>query len=279
MHLCAENIETSLYQRSEFFEELGFVLKYIYNTLASMKASKSIEMRRPIKEDIVKMFELSLSPSQIPNHLKYASMLVCTQQYTRAEALLQQVEGMISSDMIHVSINRPHTMLQAGAMHTTGVSSSTDILMRRVTRLLFDVAFKTVEISCMPGHLVFEMYRTGKQNERSASDRKHSWINNFAVEVCAKPFLHYLQYLSSKDVYAKQVALSKLIEYCNMEFYRNPGHFETTLNLVGHIYELEKRFPDACNTYITSVKLVPQKNAAYWHLFRLLGNSIYCKLI
>ncbi|KAH3798552.1 hypothetical protein DPMN_152152 [Dreissena polymorpha] len=283
LHFLAKNIKTSIQNGSDYCEELGYILKYIYNTLASMNASKRIAMKRPIDKDVIKMYEMSLSPMHITNYLKYASMLVCTHQYTRAEALLQHVESLISPDMIHISINRPDGIrkgIQAKTAHFAGLSSPTDILMRYVSKMLVDVVFNTEEIYCVPSHLAFEMYRNGMEEECNVRERYKPfeiWMKDVAVEVRAEPFLHYLQYLSSKDVFAKQLALIKLIDYCSIEFFRNPGHFETTLNLVGHIFEWEKRIPDAWNIYRISVQLVPQNNAAYWHLFRLLGDFIYGK--
>ncbi|KAH3852310.1 hypothetical protein DPMN_094815 [Dreissena polymorpha] len=137
-----------------------------------MNASKIIAMKIPLNKDIVTMYELSLSPTHIPNYLKYASMLVCTQQFTRAESLLEHVEGMLSSDMIPISMKESDILKQEQALDTTGVYSSKDMFMSCVSKILMDVEFNTGEISCMPVHLVYEMYGTSTGYECSVRERK-----------------------------------------------------------------------------------------------------------
>ncbi|KAH3727819.1 hypothetical protein DPMN_053764 [Dreissena polymorpha] len=148
-------------------------------------------------------------------------MLVSTKQYTRAEALLQQVEGFISSDMIHVSLDRPDIFIQAEAMQPTGVSSPKDIFFRHLLKMRIDVVFKKEEISCEPNHLVFEMHSTGEKEECKFSelDTKFEEIINWKnhVVVDAKPFLHYRQYMSTQDVDVKQIAFTKIMAYCIMK--------------------------------------------------------------
>ncbi|KAH3852286.1 hypothetical protein DPMN_094789 [Dreissena polymorpha] len=278
LHFCAENIKTSLKYENEYPEELGFVLKHIYNALASMKASKRIAMKKPINEDIFKMFESSLSPSHITNYLKYAAMLVCTQQYTRAEAILQQVEGLISSDMIHVCAAQPDKLIQAEEINKTGVSSLSDIFMRHISKMLIDVEFTAGEINCVPSHLW--MFRTDTEEDCRVGELSKSMkIRKTHVIVDAKPFLHYLKYMSSKVGRARLKPIFMLSAYITEkpDVVSSRGHIRTTLNMYGHILELENIIPQAWYIHKMSVKLVPWNNPAYWHLFRLLGNFVYGK--
>ncbi|KAH3778175.1 hypothetical protein DPMN_179628 [Dreissena polymorpha] len=224
LHSSAENITQLLQHGSEYFEELGFVLKYIYNTIASMDASKITAMKIPLNKDIINMYELSLSPTHIPNNLKYDSMLVFTQQFKRAEAIIQHLEGMISSDMIPISMQQSDILKQAEALHTTGVPSSKDMFMRYVSKMLMDVEFNIGEINCMPAHLAYEMFRTSTEYECSVREGKQAFNTYMKhIVVDAKLFVYYLQNMSSNDVGVKQIAFNKLKAYCmtKIDVFRN----------------------------------------------------------
>ncbi|KAH3706301.1 hypothetical protein DPMN_065686 [Dreissena polymorpha] len=48
------------------------------------------------------------------------------------------------------------------------------------------------------------------------------------------------------------------------------AHFDTTLNMLGHCFELELKLELAWKTYKKSILLLPQRNADILHIIRLL---------
>ncbi|KAH3768335.1 hypothetical protein DPMN_169547 [Dreissena polymorpha] len=206
-------------------------------------------------------------------------MLFCTNKKKQAEALLQQVENMMKPDLIEVSIKRVPYVLNFNFDRITEEYAPTYQLAKYLLKLLLCVEFTREETQCLPNNIKYEMYRTithDDYKERGCIEVLYIWME-FAV-IDAKPFWYYLQYLSSDDVKKKTNAFRKLIEHCrSKQDVVNECHIETTLNIIGLILESEQHKSVAWNMYHFSATLVPRNNAAYWHLFRLLGNVVYSK--
>ncbi|KAH3737816.1 hypothetical protein DPMN_044411 [Dreissena polymorpha] len=104
------------------------------------------------------------------------------------------------------------------------------------------------------------------------------WMD--CAEVDARPFLHYLQYLTygglgerNNQLQALGVFESSILDITDD---LNLYHPETTLNLLGHCYEMEGDYARALHYYETSLRLFETNNAANWHIRRVL-RLVSCK--
>ncbi|KAH3829836.1 hypothetical protein DPMN_103065 [Dreissena polymorpha] len=288
-NFCGSEIEKDVKQKRTFFNshieitsfalandiayryELKKTLNDTFNQKASFEASRCIKNNIVISEAVYEMFRVSLLTGQISCYLKYASMLVCTQQYEKAESLLNEV--YIAPDMVEFSLFLDDFKALGKQVKIAKSISPLNIMMDCSRKIVTPVSFSRKESHCLPKHLVYEMYR-----RNAGTSKSEYWKDNALIN--ARPFLFYLQYLSSRHTHAKQVYVLNIEKYLTDTLKgRNKfnSHIETTLNILGHIHELENNIWAACASYAKSVFYVPNDNAALWHLFRLLGQQVYSK--
>ncbi|KAH3784078.1 hypothetical protein DPMN_162029 [Dreissena polymorpha] len=142
-----------------------------------------------------------------------------------------------------------------------------------------EVAVSTIfsrhEINCIPWQLVAEFYRTVTAEDKAYSRELHlpmKWMDLAVVD--ALPYMYYLQYLIFRTT---GLISDKDIAFKNLQtaiFRVQNDHIDTSLNLIGHCYELEGNLPKAWRVYKFSVELKSKNNAAYWHMFRMIGGLI-----
>ncbi|KAH3829650.1 hypothetical protein DPMN_102877 [Dreissena polymorpha] len=260
--------------------ERKYHLNYILNQKASVEASRCLENNIEISDAIDKMFRGSLSSGKISCYLKYASMLVCTQQYEKAESRLKEVR--ITKHMVEVSFLLDDFKTLEKRVKFTNSNSPAYIVKDCLRKILTPVSFSREESYCLPKHLVYEMYRYRWDTDANKSEYRElsceRWRDTAVIN--ARPFLFYLQYLSSKHAHTKHVSLCNIEKYLEDKLNGKDNfdkHIETTINILGHIHELENNISAAWTTYAKSVLYVPTNNAALWHLFRLLGQQVYGK--
>ncbi|KAH3802387.1 hypothetical protein DPMN_156063 [Dreissena polymorpha] len=232
------------------------------------------------------MYERSVSSDNIVNRLKYASMFVCNEQFDQAEAQLDAIEKLITIDMVQFSSDRLYDNYEPEVLTKTPCAPS-EIFMSYLRKLLFPVEFMKDELHCLPSHLIFEMYRTITDEDRKArpsttyktAQPKITFWPDFWFETAkidALPFLYFLQYLSTKNKKKKSKAICNFVSYIQSDYILSrQGHFDTTWNIMGYFHEQSKNLPVAWKCYWISILCLPRNNAAYWHLFRLLGQVVY----
>ncbi|KAH3814760.1 hypothetical protein DPMN_143270 [Dreissena polymorpha] len=69
---------SALTTEHEYRAELEFIFYSLCSTLASQNASECFANGSDVTSDIINMYETSLGSNNVSNHLRYASMLVCT---------------------------------------------------------------------------------------------------------------------------------------------------------------------------------------------------------
>ncbi|KAH3751828.1 hypothetical protein DPMN_186404 [Dreissena polymorpha] len=105
-------------------------------------------------------------------------------------------------------------------------------------------------------------------------------LYNHEDSICVQiqPYLYYLQYLTYRELnqeHKQSEALTKLSIFTEInKFTGFVSHFDTSLNMLGHCFELEKKFESAWMTYKTSLHMLPEKNAAVLHIIRLLWHRV-----
>jgi len=142
------------------------LLPLVYGTLANIKASSCIVSRRPVTQDIINVYQLSLECDLISGKLKYASMLYCSGQYEKAAEMLNHCESLLGPDVEHLCgcINRCY-VYRTDTFLLTILDTNTyivDVLRSSSTSCIM---FSKHELPCVPEHLQYEMYRAQTQTD------------------------------------------------------------------------------------------------------------------
>ncbi|KAH3859176.1 hypothetical protein DPMN_101892 [Dreissena polymorpha] len=130
--------------------------------LASLQASKCIENRQNITCDIARLYEDSMVSGDIPLLLKNASMLVQTECFEQANALLEKIENMVKPDMFQfgMKLDDSERISELNPDETIHLSTSRQNYLKYVSKAIFPVEFTRHEINSAPFHLQYEIYRT-----------------------------------------------------------------------------------------------------------------------
>ena len=128
--------------------------------------------------------------------------------------------------------------------------------------------FTTQEMFCAPKFLQFEMFRAVGDDVQHRIISKHEWMDCAVVD--AQPFMLYLQYLTYRDLGARQLQLQAFYKLkdtvTSTEKITQTYHCETVLNLFDHCLELEGDILNALILYVVSLRIQPRNNAANWHI-------------
>ncbi|XP_052818695.1 uncharacterized protein LOC128244696 [Mya arenaria] len=236
-------------------------------TLSSVLASRCINQGQPITPDILHLYQLSFDSDLLSSRLKFASMLYCCGQYEAAANCLTYCEGLLGPGVWQFcSCTNTYPEKPNKKYLENALKKSNTTILRKYT--YFCINFTRHEMCCIPQFLVFEMFRTISEEDRQ-HPLHYEWMDIVAVD--CEPFLHYLQFLTYRhlnqhDQTRKQML--KLDSFIENNFGR--GHFDTTLNMLGHCFELLDMRDKAWMYYGKSLQLYPQNNAANWHVARLV---------
>ncbi|KAH3876841.1 hypothetical protein DPMN_000692 [Dreissena polymorpha] len=134
------------------------------------------------------------------------------------------------------------------------------------------VRFLREEAYCVPIILWYEMNRKITDQEVAERHLVHKrWMGG--AEVDARPFLHYLQYLTYGGLGDRDNQLRALDALWSFEYGArnkiNLYHHETALNLLGHCYEIVGEYDFALYYYELSLSGCNSNNAANWHVMRM----------
>ncbi|KAH3740237.1 hypothetical protein DPMN_046937 [Dreissena polymorpha] len=136
---------------------------------------------------------------------------------------------------------------------------------------------------CVPEFLWCEMYRgnIGTSNSSGCMLPFDGMYDCICLQI--EPYLYYLQYLTYRELNQEpkpletSKKLSKFTEIMKSARFKSSkgeafvscGHLDTSLNMLGHCYELEQKWESARKSYETSLRMQPQRNAAVLHITRL----------
>jgi len=128
----------------------------------------------------------------------------------------------------------------------------TDVLM--TNRVANCVHFFPQEVYCAPPILHYEMVRGVGDDILHRNIIERVWMNWALVD--SRPFLHYLQYLTFRDLGLRHRQIQALCSLANSILYSDRQHqmfhSETAVNLLAHCMEMEGRIDDALNMYLVS---------------------------
>ncbi|XP_052776089.1 uncharacterized protein LOC128213979 [Mya arenaria] len=281
------NDKNNLYQSLiEHFETLNFLknngteieqeaaslcIPSVCGALASIQASRCIYQGQPITHNILHLYQLSFDSDLLSSRLKFASMLYCSGQYEAAANCLTFCEGLLGPAVWQCcACSGRQGTPQDYEFREKTVNTPFKDMLRKYTAL--HVIFTKHDIHCVPRHLMYEMFRTVRDEDRQqrhpAFDYK--WMDKIVIDNV--PFLHYLQYLTHTQLNQPE---RKLRALNNLYFYissrHHGGHKDTAWNMLGHCYELENELDQAWFCYTKSLQLYPRNNAANWHVLRIMN--------
>ena len=130
------------------------------------------------------------------------------------------------------------------------------------------------EAFCAPPILHYEMTRAVGDDIQHGNRIEGVWMNWAVAD--ARPLLHYLQYLTFRDLGLRQRQLQAFhalgTNIVDGDDHYQVFHVETAVNLLAHCLEIEGQLDDALNLYLISQELSPRNNAANLHIRRLTNN-------
>ncbi|KAH3814803.1 hypothetical protein DPMN_143316 [Dreissena polymorpha] len=247
----ALEIKSAITTDHEYKDELEFMFQNMCSNAASQEASDCIANRMEVTSDIIEMYEISLGSKDITNHLRYASMLVCTRQYDLACAVLEKIENMIAPGVNEISESSKQNIdVEDESDQRSNKCSSKKILMNYLAKNIFPIVLFRSEINCVPEYLIKEKDRAITDAEIKCADVKvGSRYIEHVLKADVKAFLYYLQYMSSNNIDKKNIAFEKLSDYCECERKkRTSDHLATAQDMLMHVVELEDSLTHAIDT-------------------------------
>ncbi|XP_052765075.1 uncharacterized protein LOC128206556 [Mya arenaria] len=248
---------------------IGSGVKNLCGLLASIQASRCIELRQTISPDIYNLYQTSLVSNVTSSRLKFASMLYCTGQHEGAITVLNFTEGLLHEDVLPLCLSRRRQCRPTRNFLRKGLYLPVSEIIQDLVAIC--VVFLPRESYCVPKHLVYELYRTCTQADIQHRHPAYcDWMD--CVTVDSIPFLYYLQYLTYREHGQhdkKLAALQKLCNYVNDDE-NQYGYKETAWNMLGHCWQLENKLDLAWQCFCESVWAYPQNNAARWHMAIIL---------
>ncbi|KAH3690808.1 hypothetical protein DPMN_191664 [Dreissena polymorpha] len=246
-------------------------IKQVYTFQISVQTSYYLRLRNVLDGEKIRRAQYSFNSDVASSRLKFASMLYCSGHHQAAVRVLEDVERSYHSNIkavcgfIHLEGD---CHLQVFADMLSGYKDEGFIELP----FAFCVRFVRQESYCTPAILLFEMNRNITEEEVAQRDYDEKlWMD--CAEVDARPFLHYLQYLTygglgERD---KQLhAMGVLEAFIDIRNQLNLYHPETALNLLGHCYEMEGDYAGALRYYEESFRFRRTNNAANWHVLRIM---------
>ncbi|XP_052248377.1 uncharacterized protein LOC127856299 isoform X2 [Dreissena polymorpha] len=256
--------------------------------LASFGASAYLEQKtkgREYNHDGInkarQMFIQSLQSDIIGYYMRYASFLFCNGDYDEACTYFDLIETKIEEDK---KTNLIYLLCHSPSEALTLQIAKQSYLKSVKQRFSVFVTFRQTEAMCVPEFLRCEMYRWRFGTNTSSDFRIPFYSNEDCICALIEPYLYYIQYLTYRELHQERKrsdALEKILKFTtnikfrrvvssNGDMFQSFDHFDTSLNILGHCFELEQNFVLAWITYILSLRMLPQRNAAVLHIIRLL---------
>ncbi|XP_052819216.1 uncharacterized protein LOC128245046 [Mya arenaria] len=251
-------------------ESVLVIIPLLYSSLASILASRCIHFGQSITREILLLYRMSFDSDLLSSRLKFASFSYCIKQYDAAMICLTSCESSLGPEVWHCCTCSGRSLTEHSSEFMDLYENSTNNnMLRNYTSVCLH--FIPQEQCCVPKFLVYEMFRTvtDEDRERRQPELEYSWMDSAVID-CV-PFLHYLQYLTYRQLdmhNRKHAALEKLENYIYVDSECN-GHIDTALNMLGNCYELENILDVAWTKYAESLTIYPRNNAANWHVARL----------
>ncbi|KAH3769080.1 hypothetical protein DPMN_170327 [Dreissena polymorpha] len=255
----------------------GLWLQTLQSTLTSLKASVAIGKQKKVSQKIINLYEISLYTGTLACYLKYASMFICTEQYRRSASVLADIEEQIKP-LLEV-LPLPGSTEQHDTRSSKDITKYAKQYMEKVS---MPVVFMFNENNCVPDFLEYEIHAaTIPANSEFTRDYVSTMKNDVAAD--ALPYFFYLKFITFKQL--GQPVLQKAAFDNILKFRRTKELFgttrrplarygSTTMNLIGHCWEMNYNYLEAVKDYMYAQEMNPHNNAASWHIFVLVGRCL-----
>jgi len=249
-----------------------YIIRFLRQHLASTAASICLQHGIPIGNRIWSWYSAAIDTDVASTRLKLASMLYCKGDLQMAADVLDDVERRFDNTVQAIcGCSRMDPLVtKPSKVFTERLNEGdTDVLMTK--RVAYCVHFLRQEVFCSPPILHFEMVRRVGDDIQPRDPNERVWMNWAVVD--ARPFLHYLQYLTFRDLGLRHKQLQALqslrVSIVDGIDQNQVFHPETATNIFAHCLEMEGRIDDALRSYLASQAYIPRYNAAKFHIRRL----------
>jgi len=249
-----------------------YIIRYLKQHLASTSASICLQHSILMGNSIWAWYSAAIDTDVASTRLKLASMLFCKGDLQMAADVLEDVERRYDNAVQAIcGCGRMNPLVRKPRKVITELlnQGDTDVLMKN--RVAYCVRFLRQEVFCAPPILHYEMIRDVGDGIQHRDPNERVWMNWAVVD--SRPFLHYLQYLTFRDLGLRQKqlqALRSLLFNINDGIEQNQVfHPETANNLFAHCLEMEGQIDNALLFYLASQAGMPRNNAANLHIRRL----------
>ncbi|KAH3740579.1 uncharacterized protein LOC127850667 isoform X4 [Dreissena polymorpha] len=218
-------------------------IKLLYALHISVQSSYYLRLRHVLDSEHIRRVQYSFHVDVASSRLKFASLLYCSGHLQAAVRVLEDVKRRYHSTVKTVCDCRRLVGDRDLQVFADMLSGNKEVGFIE-SPFAFCVRFSRQESYCAPFILLFEMNRNTTEEEVAQRDRVDKRWMDWA-EVDARPFLHYLQYLTYGGLGVRDNQLRALrdLKSCMYDMsVRNQlklYHIETALNLLGHCCEME----------------------------------------
>jgi len=249
-----------------------YIIRYLQQHLASTAASICLQHGMHIGNRILSWYSAAKDTDVASTRLKLGSMFYCKGDLQMAADVLDDVERRYDNTVQAIcGCGRMDPLVGKPRKKFTEFLYECDTDFLLTNRVAYCVRFLRQEVYCAPQILHFEMVRGAEDDIQHRRPFERGWMNWAVVD--SRPFLHYLQYLTFRDLglrYKQEQALQSLRVSINDGIkQKQVYHPETATNLFAHCLELEGRIDDALGIYSVLQAAMPRNNAANLHIRRL----------
>ena len=255
--------------------KLSQVSTKIATDLAQQKSTQS--MQTDLTSDIWNV--ISLRTDQYSSRLKQASHLCAFGQFQESLTILSKLgDPKLFFSFCYCNQKRPaHPVSSKFKKSELSDISIEEHLYRHLVPC---VAFSMCEKGIIPGPLFEVLFRTEDevhppseithQTNRKPSDETSPEIRHNLAFVDGLFLLNFLLYLSHSALEDMKTHAEYDIQHMDWIIKKwKIGHKETALNLLGWIYGVEGKPDLAANCFCNSLDILPENNAATWHLMQM----------
>jgi len=180
-------------------ENRDYIGRYLQQHLASTAASICLQHGMPIGSRIWSWYNAAIDTDVASTRLKLASMLYCKGDLQMAADVLVDVESKYDNTVQAIcGCNRMDPLVRKPRKVFTELLNEVDTDVLMTNTVAYCVRFLRQEVYCAPPILHVEMVRTVGDDIQHRDANERVWMNWAVVD--ARPFLHYLQYLTLRGL-------------------------------------------------------------------------------
>ncbi|KAH3819319.1 hypothetical protein DPMN_121052 [Dreissena polymorpha] len=228
------------------------------------------------------LFGKSIQSGIVSCYMRYALFLYCNNELDAACELLEQVENKIEEQKQTNNISEYFDSPMDPFILERAAHQSYAESFKQMHPIF--MAFREAEAMCVPIFLRYEFNRRFIGTTTPSGLPKPFYTHFDCASVHIEPFLYYLQYFTYRklnqytntNIFAPKVKKAFNAIKCYIELakgkpnnVRFQKHFDTSLNMLGHCWEMEGQSVKALQTYKSSLQWNPEQNAAILHMKRL----------